>query len=118
MNKREAYSLGYDRGRNVASWTDMPEIGQKVPVDIDWQGIGTIADVSGQIDAWEALCFEAESRDRDFSPFEFTAHAINESRDPETYWTAFDEGISAGIYAYRRKHFKLRDMRKDARSAA
>ena len=118
MNKKQAYELGYDRGWNVASWTGMPEIGQRLSRDLDWQGIGTIDDVGDQIDAWETLCSEAESNDRCFSPFEFTASEINKSRDPETYWEAFDAGVQAGIQAYRRKHFKLRDMRRSARSAA
>jgi hypothetical protein len=42
-------------------------------------------------------CFEAESNDRDFSPFEFTASEINHSTDPETYWEAYEKGISEAI---------------------
>ncbi len=118
MNLKEAHELGYDRGWHVASWTDMPEIGQMLPRDIDWQGIGSIKSVNDQIDAWEALCSEAESNSRQFSPFEFTARAINESRDPDSYWEAFDEGITAGLRAYRRKHYKLATLRANARIAA
>ena len=117
MNKREAGSEGYQRGWNVASWQDMPEIGHRVAKDIDWIGIGIIETVSDQIDAWEGYCYESESNGRDFSPFEFTAHEINESRWPDGAWEAFDEGITRGIRAYRRKHYKLADLRKDARAA-
>lgn len=117
MNKRDAYSAGYDRGWNVASWQDMPEIGSRLTPDVDWQGIGTVETVADQIDAWEALCGEAESHGRQFSPFEFTSHAINSSRDPEGYWEAFDEGISAGMRAYRRKHYPLATMRRWARES-
>ena len=117
MNKREAATEGFDRGWNIASWQDMPEIGHTLPKDIDWQGIGTIETVPDQIDAWEMYCYESESNDRDFSPFERTAHDINESRWPEENWEAFDEGIARGVRAYRRKHHKLADLRKDARAA-
>lgn len=118
MNKREAYNQGRDRGWNVASWVDMPEIGSEVPKHLDWIGIGAVEDVADQIDAWEVYCYESESNDRQFSPFEFTAKEINESRWPDEYWTAFDDGIRAGIHAYRRKHYKLADLRRDARIAA
>lgn len=115
MNKKEAFRLGYERGWNGASWQDMPAIGDTLPRDLDWQGIGTIETVADQIDAWEIMCAEAESQSRDFSPFEFTAHAINESRDPDGYWQAFDDGIRAGRAAYRRKHFPLAKLRRYAK---
>ncbi len=118
MNKREAGTEGFHRGWSVASWQDMPEIGHTMPKDIDWVGIGSIETVSEQIDAWEMYCLESESNDRQFSPFECTAHEINESRWPDEVWEAFDEGIIKGLRAYRRKHFKLADMRRDARNTA
>ena len=118
MNIKDMRELGYNRGRNVASWQDMPEIGDAIPRHLDWIGIGTIDSVEDQIEAWEMFCSESESMDRDFSPFEFTAHDINESSDPDRYWEAFDLGISNGIRAYRRKHYKLADMRRDAKLAA
>ncbi len=115
MDKREIGMDGFDRGWNVASWQDMPEIGYTLPLDIDWVGIGTVETVSDQIDAWEILCAESEANDRQFTPFEVTAHEINESRWPDEYWEAFDDGITRGINAYRRKHHKLADMRRAAR---
>ena len=60
----------------------------------------------------EALCYEAESNSRDFSPFEFTAHEFNslddESEDEdedevenkvtsEEAWEAFEEGVGDAI---------------------
>ncbi len=118
MNMNEARTLGHDRGWNLASWQDMPEIGHTLPKDIDWVGQGTIETVSEQVDAWEMYCLESESNDRQFSPFEITAHELNESRWPDEVWEAFDGGIIKGIRAYRRKHFKLADMRRNARVAA
>lgn len=115
MNKRETRKAGYESGWNVASWQDMPAIGETLPPHIDYVGIGKIEDVSAQVDAWEMLCRESESNGRDFSPFEFTAHDINSSHDPDGLWQAFDDGIEAGIRAYRRKHFPLAKLRRNAR---
>lgn len=117
MNAREAFSLGYDRGWNCASWTDMPDIGTTLPKHVDWEGIGLISTVADQISAWELLCGEAESNGRQFSPFEFTAQAINESRDPDGYWERFDAGIESGMRAYRRKHFPVRRLNRNAKEA-
>ena len=40
---------------------------------------------------------ESERMARDFSPWEFTAHDINESDDAEELWEAYDDGVDAGI---------------------
>ena len=40
---------------------------------------------------------EAEDNSRQFSPFEFTAKAINDTEDPDANWEAFDEGIAAAF---------------------
>lgn len=117
--KREAYTMGRTRGYNVASWVDMPEIGQTLGRDIDWQGIGTIETVEDQLDAWAAMCSAAEGNDRDFSPFESTAHEFNEQLDRSAdLWEAFEDGITAGLNAYRRKHYKLASLRRNAKEAA
>ena len=119
----EIKALGYERGWNIASWQDMPEIGTEIPKHVDWLGIGVISSVNDQIDAWEMLISESESNDRCYSPFEFTASAIN-ARD-EKYgegaasegWNAFDNAIEKGVRAYRRKHYPLWRMRREAKNA-
>ncbi len=105
MTKREIYKLGFERGFNVASWTDLPEIGEKLCRSIDWAGIGEIT-TENVAEAFEMLCHGAESNGRDFSPFEFTAHQMNELEDKKPYdvWEIFDNGIAAGI----RKNWKAR----------
>lgn len=109
MNKKEAYALGYERGKDVASWQDMPEVGDTLPRHIDWMGLPhLLVTRDDRLEAWSMLCNEAESHGRDFSPWEHTAHAINTSRDPEGYWETYDQGITDGISAYRRKHYPLR----------
>ena len=46
-------------------------------------------------EAWS----EAESNKRDFSPFEFTAKALNDASNSEEAWEAFDAGISDAFEA-------------------
>lgn len=118
MNLREARALGRERGWNVASWQDMPAIGETLCRSVDWIGIGTIETVEEQIEAFEALCCASDSNARQFSPFEFTAAEINGSRDPDGLWEAFDDGIRQGIHAYRRRHYPLKSLRKEERNAA
>ena len=54
----------------------------------------------------QSFCFSAESNSRQFSPFEFTAHAVNELGDDEDAettsdeaWEAFESGVSDAIFA-------------------
>lgn len=110
MTKREIYQTGYNRGWNVATWQDMPKIGDSIPKNMDWVGYGTV-DRDNQIEVWSMFCSEAESRDRDFSPFEFTAHNLNEIAESKPYdvWEVYDAGILAGINAGRRKRFPIRN---------
>ena len=95
----EAKENGFIRGSNIASWVDIPEIGMKLCKSIDWQGIDTIKNEQDQMDAMEIMAFESESNDRSFTPFEHTAHEINEHENADELWEAFDEGIAEGIQA-------------------
>jgi len=97
----EVYEMGRERGGNVASWTDIPEVGSPIDTFLDWQGLGDVVTEDNQADYMEMLAFAAESNSRDFSPFEFTANELNgleETADFEV-WEAFDEGIADGIRA-------------------
>ena len=96
MRKSEAYQDGLNRGRNAASWVDMPELGTKIPRDIDWVGCDVVTE-ENMADVMELYAFASESNDRDFSPFEFTAHEFNQARNSESLWEAFDRGIVDGI---------------------
>ena len=93
----EAKENGFIRGTNIASWVDIPEIGMKLPNHIDWVGIGEIENEQDQMDAMELMASESESNDRSFTPFEHTAHEINEHENADELWEAFDEGILEGI---------------------
>jgi hypothetical protein len=96
---QSVYERGFDRGFTTASWTNIPEIGTRLPRHVDWVGVGEIKDEQDQAEAMQALASDAESNDRDFSPFEFTAHEFNEAENSEELWEAFDEGINDGILA-------------------
>lgn len=104
--KQAIRSRGYQRGWNVASWCDLPEIGMEIPKHIDWVGYDTV-DADNRRDVWEMYYNESESNDRQFSPFEFTAHELNELAETKPYdpWQIFEDGLRAGIAAYWRKHY-------------
>ena len=99
----EAKENGFIRGTNIASWVDIPEIGMELCKSIDWQGIGTIENEQDQMDAMEMMAFESEGNDRSFTPFEQTAHEINEHENADELWEAFDEGITEGIQSNIKK---------------
>ncbi len=48
-------------------------------------------------DTFVTECFEKEDNARQYSPFEFFARDVNDSRDPDGLWQAYDEGVSTGI---------------------
>lgn len=62
-------------------------------------------------DAAFAAWAEAEDNSRQYSPFEFTAKAINDMEDSEAAWELFQEGINAAfehgwnVYVLRRYTF-------------
>ena len=86
---RNAYLKGFERGYNIATWCDIPELGSIIRTDSDGKQTVTSDNVA---DIMYALCYEIE-----FSPFEVTAHTFNTSRNTDAGWEAFDAGISDGI---------------------
>jgi hypothetical protein len=89
MNLKDAYRLGYDRGYSIADYMELPYD----------RGL------EEAIEYLETNFQEIEDNDRSFSPFEFTARDLNNSRDPYRYWEEFDRGINNGL----RK--KIREIR-------
>jgi len=100
MTLDAVYNEGHDRGYGIASWNDLPDIGETIRADLDWIGIGTIENKDDALEAFSMLCEEAESINRCYTPFEFTAKALNEREDADDAWNAFEEGIAEGIRAY------------------
>ena len=103
MNKKEVYKLGYDRGFNIANLQNMPQIGTKVETE-DFTGI--IEDKFDIETVFYPLCYEAETIDRDYTPFEFTAKKLNDSDETADFevWDEFEKGITDGI----KENFKRR----------
>jgi hypothetical protein len=101
MTKSEIFRLGFERGYGVASWVDLPEIGTKLPRDVDWVGIGIVTSVEDAYEAFSMIAYENEAHSRCYSPFEFTAQELNNMEDDMEItfepWTTFEEGIQAGI---------------------
>lgn len=111
--EEEWYQRGKERGKNISSWIDLPEIGDRIDKFLDYIGIGDrIETVEDASEYFSVLCSEAESNGRDYSPFEFTASEINsldiegEEGDSEIAWNAFDEGISEAFEAEWEKRSK------------
>jgi hypothetical protein len=61
---------------------------------------------------------EAESNARQFSPFEFLAHDINETGDrAEGLWEAYDAGVFAGAKAGARERMRREKSHPATREA-
>ena len=111
MSKKEIYKKGYDRGLYIGSLQNLPEIGTEIELD-DFYGI--IEDVIDLETVFEELCYTAETSDRDFSPFEFTAKELNDLEKIEYYevWEEFEKGITDGIkrnWKKRKKDFPAKE---------
>lgn len=91
----EAYKRGWNHGHGFACH-NVPTIGDKVLTD----GMGRVTvDADNIREVHQELCFAAESNSRQFSPFEFTAHEFNESKDADALWEAFEAGATDAIFA-------------------
>lgn len=99
--RQEIYDEGYDRGRNIASWQDLPEIGTEIQAFELPNFYGVIEGVQDAEDVFMEICSEAESTNREFTPFEFTCQHLNqlEEKKPYDVWAVFDKGIYAGFVA-------------------
>jgi hypothetical protein len=92
MNKKDTYNQGYDTGYNIAD-TNITELNAD-----SWN-----EDV---IEKFVSDMLETESDSyRQYSPFEFFAHDINECWNSEGLWDSYDNGVYKGILA-RVKEFK------------
>lgn len=110
MNKREIIAEGLQRGYSIAKSIDLVDIGD--------YGDGQFLDERKRVkitsDNWLEFhtnyAYECESDDRQFSPFEFLANAINETEDNPRVkfepWLEFDEAIGRGINKALRERWK------------
>jgi hypothetical protein len=82
MNKTDAYNqgkmTGYDIAReNVSEYDLTTDDGREKFVS--------------------DMCMHEAETFRQYSPFEFTAKAFNDSRDPDGVWEAYDKGVYRGV---------------------
>lgn len=117
LTAAECFAAGYDAGWSAASWTDLPDAGAELPPEVDYVGAGPAETPAERVDAWVMLASHAENNARCFSPWEYTAAAIN-ARDEKhgegsanAGWEAYDRGVWRGIDANRRKRFPLNRTR-------
>ncbi len=113
LSIRQIRKLGFEHGWNAASWVNMPEIGQTLSRDIDWQGIGTIESKRDAIDAWEIIILDNLQNDQS-SERAILAFGINSRMDEidewaaEDGWNEYESSLLRGIRAYRVWGYPLR----------
>jgi hypothetical protein len=91
-----AYRLGWNHGHGIACH-NAPSIGDAIDRSIDWIGLGKTVTPENIAEYHECLCYAAEINSREYSPFEFIAHELNESDDANELWEAFESGVADSI---------------------
>ena len=87
----DVYENAYDRAVDIALGTDWQHD--------DWEETGQF---DSRDEAFEDLleyAGEAESHNRSYSPWEFTAAELNAREDSEAAWDDYEAGIAAGLEA-------------------
>lgn len=86
MTLKQAYQEGLDAGQSISQNILTGNWG-KVPLTLE---------------AFLAEVCQTEESSREFSPFEFLAKELNESRNPDRAWEDYERGIINGATkAYR-----------------
>ena len=99
LTKKEVYEIGYERGFNIASWQDLPEIGTIIrPFELE-EFEGPVEDVEDAREVFLATCCSAENSNREFTPFEFTCKDLNDLQEKKPYdvWEVFEYAIGNGF---------------------
>lgn len=88
--------LGEDNGYELATWVDLPNIGDKTKRHIDYVGLGQIKDADDAEAYFVMLCDFAEENNRSYSPFEFLAKEFSDREDSEECWGHYSSGLYEG----------------------
>ena len=92
MNKKQAWAEGYNHGYEAATYCE-----------VDTDGLSP----TEYKEKVREEAYEAEENGRQYSPFEFLAHDLNESEDrADGLWEAYYEGVVAGIDAGVKERMK------------
>jgi hypothetical protein len=93
------FQLGVDRGLGFGEYVDIKGIGT-----VCTDNFGEYGTITSKVEQYEEAVSEAlenEMNARQYSPFEFTAHDLNEldAEDSRPYdvWAVYEDGIYKGI---------------------
>ena len=93
MNKKDTFNTGYDTGYSIAQ--------SNILLELDSDNF-----TQENLDNFISECVSTESDSyRQYSPFEFFAHDINQCYNSDSLWDAYDNGVYKGIEK-RVKEFK------------
>lgn len=92
------YHMGYRHATGVAQY-NVPTIGDRIDRSVDDVGLGPVVTAENVKEYHQLLCYAAEQHSREYSPFEFAAHEMNndEMLGAELAWDAFDSGVAERI---------------------
>jgi hypothetical protein len=106
---REIISWGYNRGYRMATDCDLIDIGNYVDRHIMGESENVKVTTQNWLDVHTNIAWDCETHNREFSPFEFTAHAINQyeyEKENGDAWLEFEEAIGRGISRALRERWK------------
>jgi len=91
VNQRQARDEGAKNGYAAGRYAEVSDHDRK-EADCECEGTAVCKD------CLTTAAYQAEENARQFTPFEFTAKAINDSGDrAEGLWAAYDDGVRSGI---------------------
>jgi hypothetical protein len=106
---KEIKSWGYNRGFRIGKDCDLIDIGNYVDSYIMDESENVEVTTQNWFDVHTNLAWDCEAGNRLFSPFEFTAHEINEyeyKKGCGDTWLAYEEAIGRGIKRALRERWK------------
>lgn len=110
MNKRQIIAEGFNRGYSIAKSIDLIDIGDYADKHImDWTENVKVT-TQNWFEVHEAIAYDCESGNRQYSPFEFVAYDINSYEAKKGWsgdaWIEFDDAISRGINKALKERWK------------
>jgi hypothetical protein len=99
MTKREIYSTGRYRGRDIASCQAVPEIGEEGGWVDGFEYRSIISTTEEQKEVFLQKCSIAEELNRQFFPFKLTVMDLDDmaGKKPYNVWKVFEDGITQGF---------------------
>ena len=92
MNQQDAKDYGIQQGLAAIRYCEVSDEDIQ-EAGCDHEDNETVCD-----DCLTSAAYDSEMNARQYSPFEFFAHDINETGDrAEGLWSAYDEGVGVGI---------------------